>query len=64
MPGAESGEEEEDREEDTEWLVRSPGVTNIVRKELAPAIFLASVLQQASSSFSRASSNLARRSLH
>ena len=37
MPGAESGEEE-DREEDTEWLVRSPGVTNIVRKELAPAI--------------------------
>ena len=40
MPGAESGEwEEEDREEDdTEWLVRSPGVTSIVRKELAPAI--------------------------
>ena len=33
MPGVESGEEE-----DTEWLVRSPGVTNIVRKELAPAI--------------------------
>ena len=35
MPGLESGQEEE---EDTEWLVRSPGVTSIVRKELAPAI--------------------------
>ena len=40
MPGAERGEwEEEEREEDdTEWLVRSPGGTSIVRKELAPAI--------------------------
>ena len=36
MPGVESGEWEE--EADTEWLVRSPGVTSIVRKELATAI--------------------------
>lgn len=34
LPGRESGEEERD----TEWLVRSPGVTAIIRRELAPAI--------------------------
>ena len=52
MPGMESGEEEE--ETDTEWLVRSPGVTTIVRKELAPAIrdLVHHGLGQASSSLS------------